>query len=473
MLRPSWKTLQSNRLVTPHTSRRRFVSAGLTALLGLDLPRLLQARDIAPAGDGRFGRAKACIMLFMWGGPAQQDTWDLKPDAPAEYRGEFKPISTAVPGIQICEHFPELARRVDQLAIIRSMTHDNVDHTAATSYLLTGQAPRPAPDRRADNPHVGAVLAKLGRGVGPLPPFINFRPELPGDVPRFVEESQGQHAGWIGPLHDPLTIDADPNSPEYSVGEFELTAGMTVRDFERREDFLRNLESAGGFSEQPASAQFSAHYRRAFELLYSSHGREAFDLRQESDAVRDRYGRNAHGQSVLQSRRLVERGVPLVTVFWPNDGIKNVSVYWDTHSRNFRDLRERLMPVADQAFSALLDDLSDRGMLDETLVIWSGEFGRTPRIGQRNSDAGAGADGRDHWSRCFTTVLAGGGIQGGQVYGSSDRFAAFPASNPTRPMDVIATAYHLLGVPADLTLHDQENRPHHVVTGRVLRELIG
>lgn len=188
--------------------------------------------------------------------------------------------------------------------------------------------------------------------------------------------------------------------------------------------------------------------------------------------MRDRYGRNPHGQSVLQARRLIERGVPLVTVFWPNDGVKNVSVYWDTHSKNFIDHKTRLMPPADQAFATLLDDLDDRGMLEDTLVIWTGEFGRTPRVGQRNSNAGAGKDGRDHWPRCFTSVLAGGGVKGGFVYGRSDRHAAFPEENPVAPAELLATAYHLLGVPRELTLEDTGGRPHRIRPTRPVLDLI-
>jgi uncharacterized protein (DUF1501 family) len=207
-------------------------------------------------------------------------------------------------------------------------------------------------------------------------------------------------------------------------------------------------------------------------LTSAGQQRGAFNLAEEPPEVRERYGLNPHGQSVLQARRLVERGVPLVTIFWPSEGIKNVSVYWDTHSRNFIDLKERLMPVTDQAFSALLDDLSERGMLDETLVVWTGEFGRTPKVGQRNSDAGAGKDGRDHWPGCFTSVLAGGGVRGGTVYGKSDRQAAFPAADPVAPRDFIATVYHALGVPAGQTLKDTGGRPHFVRPGNAIRELL-
>ncbi|MGH7199596.1 MAG: DUF1501 domain-containing protein, partial [Planctomycetaceae bacterium] len=401
--------------------RREVLRAGSVGLLGLTLPKLLAGRAAAGEASGSFGRARACILLFMWGGPAHQDTWDLKPDAPIEVRGEFRPIATATPGIEVCEHFPQLARRTGELAVIRSMTHGDVNHTTATSYLLTGQPPAPG-DLRDDWPHVGAVLSKLGRGRGPLPPFVSMRPKLVNDVPRFVEQSHGQFAGWLGQTYDPLTIDANPALPEYRVGDFELQPGLSVSRLDDREQLLEQLaRQQRRIGEDATLLAMDSHYQRAFDLLDSAVGQSAFDLTQEPDALRDRYGRNPHGQSVLQARRLIERGVPLVTVFWPNDGIKNVSVYWDTPSRNFLDLKDRLMPVADRAFSALLDDLRERGLLDETLVIWTGEFGRTPRVGQRNSDAGAGRDGRDHWPNCFTTVLAGGGVKGGLVYGSSDR----------------------------------------------------
>ena len=465
-----------NRLITAFPTRamrrRSMVQAGSLGLLGMSTPQLLQARALAETAPPR--KAKACILLFMWGGPAQMDTWDMKPEAPAEVRGEFKPISTRVPGIQICEHFPMLAQRTDQLAIIRSMTHSDVNHTSATHYLLTGKSPPASPDLREDWPHIGAVLAKLGRGNGALPPFVSMRPKLQNTVPRFVEQSHGQFAGWLGQTWDPLTIDSDPAKPEYRVGEMQLLNGLSDQRMDRRRSLLGRLEQKLDALQQTDSvAAMNQHYSKAFDLLASAVGREAFDLTKEATEVRDRYGRHPHGQSVLQARRLVERGVPLVTVFWPNDGIKNVSVYWDTHSRNFIDHRDRLMPPADQAFSALLDDLRDRGLLDETLVIWTGEFGRTPKIGQRNSDAGAGADGRDHWPNCFTSVLAGGGVRGGQVYGSSDQHAAYPASNAVNPVDLAATVYELLGVPADLELTDNLGRPLVICPGQPIRPLIG
>jgi hypothetical protein len=457
--------------VTLH--RRDLLRAGSLGLLGLSLPQLLKGRSMAAESSAGLGKARSCILLFMWGGPAHQDTWDLKPQAPVEVRGEFQPIDTCVPGIQICEHFPLLAQRTDKLAIIRSMTHDDVNHTTSTHYLLTGQPPTIGGDLRNDWPHIGSVLSKLGRGKGALPPFVSMRPKLENDVPRFVEQSQGQFAGWIGQSFDPLTIDADPARPDYRVGDFVPQPELSARRLDDRQALLAHLDrQRRRLAEHPCIEAMDGHYRRAFKLLDSAVGQSAFDLTQEPDELRDRYGRNPHGQSVLQARRLIERGVPLVTVFWPNDGIKNVSVYWDTHSRNFIDHRERLMPVADRAFSALLDDLQQRGLLDETLVIWTGEFGRTPRVGQRNSDAGAGRDGRDHWPNCFTSVLAGGGIRGGQIYGASDRQAAYPAADAVRPVDLVATVYRALGVPPDLTLRDAQDRPMVVCPGTPILPLL-
>ncbi|MBC8354258.1 MAG: DUF1501 domain-containing protein [Planctomycetes bacterium] len=453
-------------------ARRQLLRAGGLSLFGLGLPKLLESAAAQQSQDTSFGRAKSCILLFMWGGPAHQDTWDLKPDAPVEVRGEFNPISTRVPGIQICEHFPEISKRVHELAIVRSMTHTDVNHTSGTHFMLTGEPPPPITDVRVQWPHVGSVLAGLGRGSGALPPFVSMRPELENDVPRFVEQSQGQFAGWLGGVYDPLTIDHDPNRDDYHVADLALQPEISVRRLLARNELRASL------NQQLAQhvTSFDAHdanRRRAIGLLTSAaEQRGAFDLDEEPKATRERYGLNPHGQSVLQARRLVERGVPLVTIFWPSDGIKNVSVYWDTHSRNFIDLKQRLMPVADQAFSALLDDLSQRGMLDETLVVWTGEFGRTPKVGQRNSDAGAGKDGRDHWPGCYTSVLAGGGVRGGTVYGKSDRQAAFPASDPVAPRDLIATVYHALGVPAGQTLNDTSGRPHFVRPGTAIRDLL-
>lgn len=457
----------------PPMGRREFLRAGSLSLLGLGLPQLLQARAASSANPKR---AKACILLFMWGGPAQQDTWDLKPEAPEEYRGEFQPITSRTPGLLMSEHLPLLAQRSDRFAVIRSLTHDNVDHTAATHWLLTGRdvASRSQP-RTEDWPSYGSVLAKMGRNDSPLPPFVSMMPVVPDGAPRFVESSHGQDAGFLGPQYHPFRIDADASKPDYRVGEFELRAETPAGRLNKRLELLRQIDRQR--AEMETNAQMAAlpeQYERAVDLLASPASAQAFDLSQEPIRLRERYGMNIHGQSVLQARRLVEAGVPLVTVFWPNDGITNVSVYWDTHSRNFIDLKTRLCPVTDQAFSALIDDLDARGMLDETLILWTGEMGRTPRVGQSVvGGAGAGKDGRDHWAKVFPCVLAGGGIQGGVVYGSSDRYAAYPAELPTSPADLAATVYHCLGVDPHTQIRDRLGRPLTLCEGEVIQGVLG
>jgi uncharacterized protein (DUF1501 family) len=450
--------------------RREFLRAGGLSLLGLGTPQLLAARNASARP-----RAKACILLFMWGGPAQQDTWDPKPDAPAEFRGEFKPIPTCVPGVQICEHLPRLARHADKLAIIRSMSHGDVNHTDATHWLLTGrEVPRRGAALSDDWPTYGSILAKLGRGNGPLPPFVTMMPAVPDGAPRFVEQSHGQGAGWLGPLYNPLRIDADASKPDYHVADFLLHADVPLGRTRRRQELLNQIDQERRRLEQDAQViALDTNYDRAFSLLASPAVSAAFDLTKEDPKTRERYGLNIHGQAVLQARRLVEAGVPLVTVFWQNDGITNVSVYWDTHNRNFIDLKERLCPVTDQAFSALLEDLAGRNMLDETLVVWTGEMGRTPRVGQRVvGGAGAGRDGRDHWGSVFTSVLAGGGIRGGVVHGSSDRYAAYPASDSTSPSDFAATIYELLGVEPGTQINDRFGRPLTLCDGKPIRPII-
>jgi hypothetical protein len=461
----------------PVVPRREFLRAGSLSLFGLGLPGLLRARAVEPTGGSHpplaKHRAKACIVLFMWGGPAQQDTWDPKPDAPEQYRGEFKPIPTTVPGLQVCEHLPLLAQRADRLCVVRSMTHADVNHTTATHHLLTGRPAPPGP-LSDDWPNYGAVLAKLGRGTGPLPPYVSMMPVVPDGAPRFVEQSHGQGAGVLGPAYDPLRIDDDASKPDYRVGEFALRADTDPDRLGGRRGLLRSLDTqVRKFERQASAGAMGTHYDRAFAVLSAPAVARAFDLSHEPLRVRERYGMNRHGQSVLQARRLVEAGVPLVTVFWPNDGITNVSVYWDTHSRNFIDLKSRLCPVTDRAFSALLDDLEGRGLLDETLVVWTGEMGRTPRVGQSVvGGAGAGKDGRDHWGKVFTSVLAGGGVRGGVVYGASDKYAAEPAVNPTPPADLAATVYHCLGVDPRSEIHDRLGRPLTLCDGRVIDAIL-
>lgn len=460
-------------------SRREFLRAGGLSLLGLHLPGLLEAQALSPSPrTSSFGRAKACILLFMWGGPAQQETWDLKPDAPEQVRGEFRPIATNVPGIQISEHFPMLARRTDKLAILRSVHHADVNHTTATHELLTGRPVSPSGRVEDDWPNYGAVLAHLAgdRALTGMPPLVQMRPTIPPPkgAPRFVESSHGQGGGWMGPAFAPFTIDQDPSLPDYQVAAFQLPDGVGTGRFDQRKALLSMVDDQARRLEASAQVRaMRAHQARACELVTSRKALEAFDLEREDPRLRDRYGRHPHGQAVLQARRLVEAGVPLVTVFWQNDGLTNVSVYWDTHNRNFIDLKTRLMPPADQAFTALLDDLEAKGLLDEVLVVWTGEFGRTPKVGQSVvGGAGAGRDGRDHWPHCFSTVLAGAGIKGGVVHGASDRWAARPAKDPVTPADVAATVYHCLGVDPALELRDQFDRPLRLCLGEPIRPVL-
>lgn len=460
----------------PGITRRELLRIGGLGVAGLGLPQLLQAHAASSAqrrghAAGSFGRAKACILLFMWGGPAHQDTWDPKPDAPVEYRGEFQSIATSVSGLRVCEHLPRIAQNAGKLALIRSVTHAETNHNLATHALLTGHPVVASSSERQDWPHYGAVLANLGRGKGPLPPFVSMMPRVSGGPP-LAEQSRGRGAGILGPTLEPMRILADASSPHYRVAELSLSVDVPQERFAPRQDLLRQLEGQQRLTENdPRFAAHASQYRRAFSLLGARGVAEAFDLSKEPDKVRDHYGRNVHGQAVLQARRLIEAGVPLVTVYWQNAGTSIMDVYWDTHYQNFVGLKTRLCPLTDMAFSALLEDLEQRGLLDETLVVWTGEFGRTPRVGQ-GSGAGVDSTGRDHWPGVFTSVLAGGGIRGGVIYGASDRYAAFPAQNPTRPADVAATIYHCLGVGAETQIRDPLARPMHVVTGQPIQALL-
>jgi hypothetical protein len=445
-------------------SRREALRAGALALTGLGLPDLFRGRALAgqggsgaaPAASG-FGRAKRCILIFQWGGPSQLDTWDPKPDAPSDIRGEFKPIATSAPGVFISEHFPRLAQQAHRLTIIRSMSHDDPAHLSTAHRVLTGHiAPTPKSDAAGpsarDWPHLGAILAKVRPASGALPqavtmPWSVAHPAAPGG------RAPGQDAGWLGKAFDPFRIEGDPNAPGFQVEGLGLPVGISPdRMVDRRSlmDGLRNSLDLGG----PAPRAWDGFQARALDAMVSAEARGAFDLDREDPRLRDRYGRHIHGQCLLLARRLVEAGVELVTVNWHNDGQN----FWDTHGDNFRQLKDRLMPPADQGFASLLDDLSDRGLLDDTLVVWVGEFGRTPRISRGNA-------GREHWPRCYSAALAGAGVHGGRIYGSSDRWAAYPASDPVGPDDLGATILHALGVDPGTFVMDPLNRPLRVNDG--------
>jgi hypothetical protein len=452
-------------------SRRHVLQAGGLGLLGLGLPQLWAAQAHAgsaspPLQSSGFGRAKRCIFLFMWGGPSQLDTFDPKPQAPAEVRGSFQPIATRVPGIQISEHFHRLADQMDKVAIVRSLHHEDPAHLSSGHLALTGHlAPTinsdAAPPSDRDTPHLGSMLARLRGGSGTLPPFVTLpwlalHPAAPGG------RAPGQNGGWLGRKYDPLLVSGDPNRPDWKVQELSLSDGVSYDRLDARHELLQEIDRQRA---ELGATDSTGLKQRAFGLLSSNNSRKAFDLSQEPDAVRDRYGRNIHGQCVLLARRLIEHGVPLVSVNWHNDG-RN---FWDTHGSNFSRLKNELIPPADQALSALLEDLSQRGLLDDTIVAWVGEFGRRPQI-----DAGnAGDGGRAHWPFCYSGLLAGGGIRGGAVYGKSDKHAAHPVESPVSPQDFAATLFHALGVAPDTVVEDRFGRPVRVCLGTPVTELFG
>ncbi len=444
-------------------TRREAIRAGALALTGLTMPGLFAGRAAAAStsADG-FGRAKSCLLVFMWGGPSQLDTWDLKPEAPDAIRGEFKPIATKTPGILISEHFPKLARQTDRLAIVRSMTHDDPAHLSSAHRLLTGHlAPKPysdaEPPSTRDWPHLGSIVAKVRPAKGSLPssvtmPWTVAHPAAPGG------RAPGQNGGWLGRSFDPLAIDGDPNAPGFQVGGMTLPDGLTTDRLAAR----RKLLGETGTVPIDGLKAWNDYQSRALDALVSAEARGAFQLEREDPRLRDTYGRHIHGQCLLLGRRLIEAGVPLVTVNWYNDGQN----FWDTHGDNFNHLKNRLMPPADRGLSALLDDMDARGLLDETLVVWVGEFGRAPKIS-------AGNAGREHWPRCYSAVLAGAGIRGGRVYGSSDRFAAYPLTDPVSPDDLGATILHALGIDPGHEVVDSLGRPMRINAGKPVTALFG
>jgi hypothetical protein len=434
-------------------SRRELLQIGGLGVFRLGLPELLAARATASVRHGTAsGRARSCILIFAWGGPSHLDTWDLKPDATAEVRGEFRPIATTVTGVRISEHFPRLARLAHRYAIVRSLTHDDPAHLSSVHHVLTGNlAPRPksdaVPPSRQDSPHVGSVLGRLRPARTGLPTFVTVpwivsHPAAPGGV------APGQNGGWLGPGLDPFVLTGNPAAVDFTVPGLSRPGDVSVERMAGRRSLLERVHAPEG------------DWQRAFDLLNAPRAQQAFDIGREPAHVRDRYGRHIHGQCLLMARRLIEADVRLVQVNWHQDG----RTFWDTHGNNFNRLRNDLMPPTDQGFSALLEDLDQRGLLNETLVVWVGEFGRNPRITPNNA-------GREHWPFCYSAVLAGGGVRGGQVYGSSDRLAAYPATNPVAPADLTATLYHALGISAETTLTDRLGRPLHLTQGQAIAGL--
>ncbi len=463
--------LAADKANSVNRGRRRWLQAGALGLTGLALPELFTARAMSRAAAPRetFGRAKRCVMLFLTGGVPQQDSWDPKPEAPANVRGEFSPIATNVPGIQVSEMFPQFARRVDRVTLLRSVTHDDTVHTSAGYTMLTGRRHSQANAKTAtdikpqptDHPHVGSILSLVRPQLGP-PTFVSL-PEIIRDDA--VNEFPGLTGGFLGERYSPLLIEGSAKTNQFAAPPLALAEGVSAARFAERQRLLSDLDQRlrTEFLSQRATIADSQR-ERAFSLMSSSGVQQAFDLDRETPTTRQRFGSHLFGQGCLMARRLLEAGVSLVTVYWHYEGPRDSPV-WDTHANNFSHLRNRLAPPTDVAMSALLDDLSERGMLDDTLFVAMGEFGRTPKI---NANAG-----RDHWPQVATLVLAGTGVRAGAIYGASDRLGAYPADRAVTPADLTATMLHLLGVDPELDLRDQAGRIHRVCDGSPVFGLFG
>ena len=438
--------------------RRTLLSAGGAGLLGLTLPGLMRAAETGRSeGTTLRPRAKSVIFLFQWGGPSHVDMFDLKPNAPDQYRSPLKPIASSCPEIQVCEQLPQTARRMHLVTLIRTLTHNMKNHNSAGYYALTGHAPPTDDQRLRDSldlfPAYGSVVDRLAPNTNGMPTFVSY--------PYTISDGSitpGQHASFLGKAHDPLFFTEDPNRPDFRLPELSLPASLTLPRLARRRELQRLVDAQTRLLEYSAEARgFDQYYDRAVQMLTSDKVRQAFDLSAEPEEVRDRYGRTTYGQSCLLARRLVEAGVKFVTVYFSASigGQSTTSGGWDTHgfnnTRMFPIVEKYHFPMTEQTLPTLLDDLEARGLLDQTLVLWMGEFGRTPKI---NANAS-----RDHWPQCYTVLLAGGGVKRGFVYGKSDATGSYPDEHPVRPEDLAATLYYLLGIPPHTEIVDRNQRP--------------
>lgn len=444
-------------------TRREMLRIGGLAFTGLAWSDLLRAQETPRPRNTRRASAKACIVVFNYGGPSHIDTFDLKPDAPAEIRGEFRPVATRVAGTQISEHLPRLARLADKYSIIRSVHHRDNDHAIGAYLALTGYShPRndvlgtEFPMAPTDLPSMGSVFSKVRPNERPIFTYVTL-----GDLRHFGHnDTLGQGAGCLGRTFDPFTLPfvtrTDGRLEMSSI--LSVTADMDAAALERRQQLLQRVSDAVRVEQTNDMRNLDRFRQRAFELLSARATRDAFNVAAEPTRVRDSYGASAFGQNCLLARRLVQAGVPMITLY--SFGNRD----WDTHGNNFNNLKNTLLPPTDRGLSALLEDLDQRGLLDETLVVWMGDMGRTPRI---NNSAG-----RDHWSFCYSVVLAGGGIRPGIVHGSSDRSAAYPAEHQVHPADIAATIYHCLGLDPRGHVTDQQGRPLVLSAGNPIRSLL-
>jgi hypothetical protein len=447
-------------------TRRQLLKVGGVGLLGFSLPSLLRATGSPSA---KKARARAVIFLNQFGGPSQFETFDMKPEAPEGIRGVFKPIATKVPGLFVCEQLPRVAALADKITLVRGVRHTMKNHNSASYYSLTGHAP-PLDDIRLRDtrdlfPAYGSIVDRLAPAQAGVPTFVAYPHVL-----RDGSVTPGQHASFLGKAHDPLLITQDPNSPDFRLPELSLPDNLTPDRLANRREVVRLIDQQTELLEFSARARgIDAAYEKALTMLTAPGVKKAFDLSAEPEAVRDRYGRTSYGQSCLLARRLVEAGARFINVYFAaNIGGQTTSGGWDTHGFNDKPMlplfKDYLLPITDQTLSALLDDLDLRGLLDTTLVVWMGEFGRTPRLNEHY--------GRDHWPQCYTVLLAGGGVRRGHVFGASDKQGAYPASDPVRPDDLAATMFSLLGIDPKTEVYDPLNRPLPITQGEILTGLL-
>jgi hypothetical protein len=466
-------------------SRREFIRVGGLGLFGLSLGDVLrlQAADSAPDASkprNGWGQAKSVILIFLQGGPSHIDIWDPKPDAPSNIRGEFKPIRTKVPGIWVSEVMPKLAEVMDKVTLIRSVSYTPAglfNHTAAIYQMMTGYTPdrvspsgQLEPPSPADFPHFGSQVTKIMPPEEPMLPFVL--------LPRPLQESdvigKGGTAGFLGPAYDPYYFYKDPNE-EIKLEDLTLRPEVNKDRLQRRATLLQTVESQmPAIDKAVEQYALDQYYQKAFDLILSGRAREAFDLSKETTELREKYGRHTFGQSLLLARRLIEAGTRVVQVNWPAVANGNPTVdAWDTHAANFGPLKNLHCPKLDSGLSTLIADMDERGMLEETLVIAIGEFGRSPRLGVSTSGNGNAPDGRDHWPYCYTALIAGAGIGRGQQYGKSDATGSSPAENPIHPTQLLATAYHALGIDPHTMVMNHLQQPRELVQAEPVTALFG
>jgi hypothetical protein len=436
-------------------SRRSMLRVGGLGLLGLNLPGLLRAETEKKTAIKP--RAKSVIFLFQWGGPSHLDMFDMKPKAPDGIRGPYKPIASSCPQIMVGEKLPETAKRMDKVTLIRSVTHTMNNHNSAGYYALSAHAPATDDQRLRDSldlyPAYGSVVDKLSPNTNGMPTFVSYPHTI-----RDGSITPGQHASFLGKAHDPLFFSEDPSAANFKLPELSLPAGLSVDRLHRRREMQKLVDRQAKLLEtSPEAKGFDDYYERAIGMLTSDRVRQAFDLSAETAEVRDKYGRTTYGQGCLLARRLVQSGVKFVTCYFSDTigGQSKTSGGWDTHgfndTRMFPIVEAHHFPMTEQTLPTLLDDLSDRGMLDDTLVVWMGEFGRTPKINANIS--------RDHWPFCYTVLLAGGGVKRGYVYGASDANGMYVDEHAVKPEDLAATIYHLMGIDPASEVYDRNNRP--------------